>query len=67
VLKRVEYPEKATPGIDWDYIIGDIESRFARLKERKSSLVSKPWVEQTELRDRLLELDRVLIEINSEV
>ncbi|MEN6321846.1 MAG: MBL fold metallo-hydrolase [Syntrophaceae bacterium] len=67
VLKRVEYPEKAIPGIDWDYIIGDIESRFARLKERKSSLVSKPWVEQTDLRDRLLELDRVLIEINSEV
>jgi metallo-beta-lactamase family protein len=67
VLKRVEYPEKAVPGIDWNYIIGDIETRFARLKERRSSLESKPWVEQTELRDRLLELDRVLIEINSEV
>jgi len=67
VLKRVEYPEKAVPRIDWDYIMEDIGTRFARLKERRPHLESKPWVEQTELRDRLMELDRVLMEINSEI
>ncbi len=67
VLKRVEYPEKAVPSIDWNYIFEDIGARFARLKERRSQVESKPWVEQTELRDRLLELDRVLMEINSEI
>jgi len=67
VLARVEYPEKAVPRIDWSYIIEDIGTRFARLKERKPSLESKPWLEQTELRDRLLELNRVLTEINSEI
>jgi metallo-beta-lactamase family protein len=67
VLKRVEYPEKAVPVIDWNYIFEDIGARFARLKERRSQMESKPWVEQTELRDRLLELDRVLTEINSEI
>jgi len=67
VLKRVEYPEKAVPIIDWNYIFEDIDARFARLKEQRSQMESKPWVEQTELRDRLLELDRVLMEINSEI
>jgi metallo-beta-lactamase family protein len=67
VLKRVEYPEKAVPRIDWNYIIENIGVRFAQLRERRSQLESKPWMEQTEIRDQLLELDRVLAEINSEV
>jgi metallo-beta-lactamase family protein len=67
VLKRVEYPEKAVPRIDWNYIIENIGVRFAQLRERRSHLESKPWMEQTEIRDQLLELDRVLAEINSEV
>jgi metallo-beta-lactamase family protein len=67
VLKRVEYPEKAVPRIDWNYIIENIGVRFAQLRERRSQLESKPWMEQTEIRDQLLELDRVLTEINSEV
>jgi metallo-beta-lactamase family protein len=67
VLKRVEYPGKAVPVIDWNYILEDVGARFARLKERRSQMESKPWVEQTELRDRLLELDHVLMEINSEI
>ncbi len=67
VLERVEYPEKAIPRIDWNYIIENIGARFAKLRERRSQLESKPWVEQTEIRDKLLELDRDLLEINSEV
>ncbi len=67
VLKRVEYPEKAVPRIDWTYIIEDIGARYAHLKEKQSYLEARPWMEQTEIRDRLLELDRVLMEINSEI
>ena len=67
VLKRVEYPEKAVPPIDWNYIIENIGVRFAQLRERRSQLESKPWMEQTEIRDQLLKLDRLLMEINSEV
>jgi metallo-beta-lactamase family protein len=67
VLERVEYPEKAIPRIDWNYIIENIGARFAKLRQRRSQLESKPWVEQTEIRDKLLELDRDLLEINSEV
>jgi metallo-beta-lactamase family protein len=63
----VEYPEKAVPRIDWNYIIENIGVRFAQLRERRTQLESKPWMEQTEIRDQLLDLDRVLAEINSEV
>ncbi len=65
-LERVEYPEKAAPSIDWNYIIENIGARFAELRERRSQLESKPRVEQTEIRDQLLDLDRILMEINSE-
>lgn len=67
VLKRVEYPERAAPRINWGYILEDMETRFARIKEHRAQLETKPWVEQTDLRDRLLELNRILTEINSEI
>jgi metallo-beta-lactamase family protein len=67
VLERVEYPEKAVPRIDWNYIIENIGARFAQIKQRRSQLESKPWMEQTEIRDQLLDLERVLAEINSEI
>lgn len=67
VLKRVEYPEKASPKINWAYVIEDMEARFARLKEHRSKIEGKPWVEQTEIRDRFLDLNRILTEINSEI
>lgn len=67
VLKRVEYPEKAAPRINWNYILEDMEARFTRIKEHREKLESKPWVEQTDLRDRLLELNRILTEINAEI
>ena len=67
VVERVAYPEKAAPSINWNYIIENIGARFAELRERRSQLESKPWVKQTEIRDQLLDLERVLTEINSEV
>jgi metallo-beta-lactamase family protein len=66
-IKRVEYPEKAAPRIDWGYLLEDMEAKMVQLKTRRVQLESKPWVEQTELRDRLFELNRSLMEINSEI
>ena len=66
-LKRVGYPDKAVPRIDWEQIMTSIGAGFAELREKEAVLKSKPWLEQTEIRDRLLELDRVLKEISREV
>jgi metallo-beta-lactamase family protein len=66
-VQRVEFPEKAAPKIDWSYLIGDMEARLAQLRQRQPQLEAKPWVEQTELRDRILELNRDLLETISEI
>jgi metallo-beta-lactamase family protein len=66
-IQRVEFPEKAAPKIDWAYLIGDLEARMAQLRQRKPQLEAKSWVEQTELRDRILELNRDLMETISEI
>ena len=64
--KRVEFPEKATPRIDWGYLLSDVELKTAQLRERMKQIESKPWIDQTDLRDRLLEVHRHLLEIISQ-
>jgi len=66
-LERVKHPEKATPRINWDFILADLEAKFARLQERKPALEAKAWVEQTDIRDKILELNRNLLETISEI
>ncbi len=66
-LARVGHPEKASPRIDWGFIIADMENRFAQIKERQGKMEAKAWVEQTELRDRLIEVNRSIAGIISEI
>jgi metallo-beta-lactamase family protein len=66
-LARVGHPEKAAPRIDWAFIIADMEHRFAQMKERQGKMEAKAWVEQTELRDRLIEVNRSIAGIISEI
>ena len=66
-LARVVHPEKASPRIDWGFLIADMETRLAQLKERRGRVEAKAWVEQTELRDRLLEVNRTIAGIVSEI
>jgi metallo-beta-lactamase family protein len=66
-LQRVSFPEKAAPPIDWKALLGDMETGFARLRERKARMDDKPWVEQTELRDRLTDLNRRLSAVISDL
>jgi metallo-beta-lactamase family protein len=66
-LARVAHPDKAAPQIDWGFLIADMENRFAQLRERREQLEAKGWVEQTELRDRLLDVNRSIVGILSEI
>ncbi len=66
-LKRVAYPEKAAPRIDWGYLLGDMEARLAQLRARQAQLEAKAWVEQTDIRDKVLELNRGLMRTISEI
>lgn len=63
----VTHADKAFPRIDWNYILGDTETKVAELRKRLAELEAKPWVDQTELRDRLRELNGQLVDIISEM
>lgn len=67
LLERVAYPEKAAPRIDWDYLLGEMDTRLAQIRDRQERLNERAWVEQTEIRDRLLELNRHMTELISQI
>jgi metallo-beta-lactamase family protein len=60
------HPEQARPGIDWEYLLSDTERLLTEFKARMEDVREKPWVDQTDLRDRLLETNRSLLELISE-
>lgn len=43
----------ARPPVDWDFLSGDIEHKWAVFRQKLATLEQRPWVEQTELRDRM--------------
>jgi metallo-beta-lactamase family protein len=57
----------ARPRIDWGYLLTDAEAKLALLKTRLDTVQAKPWVDQTDLRDRLLAIDKDLMELVSEI
>ncbi len=65
-LRRVEFPEKAAPRIDWAFLLQDLEAKLAQLRGRKARLEAKEWTEQAELRDRVLDVSRDLAKIVAE-
>jgi metallo-beta-lactamase family protein len=65
-LQPVTYPEQATPRIDWNYLLDDLQAKLSRLRERQARIEGKPWVEQTDLRDRILEISRGITELVTE-
>lgn len=48
------------PRVDWNFLIADMDTRLAQLHERQERAETLPWEEQTELRDRLSEINREL-------
>ena len=59
--------EKAHPRIDWDVVFTEMEGRLSRMRERTKTLTDRPVEEQAEMRQRLLALDRELLELLSEM
>lgn len=57
---------KARPRIDWDVLLSEMEGRIARIRARKEVLAARPVEEQAELRQRLLAVDKDLLELLSE-
>jgi len=67
VMVPVVDVERAAPRIDWDFLLADSKTLLAEYQKRMEQVKSKPWVEQTEIRDRFLDLNRRIVELISEM
>lgn len=57
----------AYPSIDWEFLLQDSEKLHVELKNRLDKIKAQPFVNQADLRDRLLEINRQVIELISEM
>ena len=58
---------KAHPRIDWDFLLAEMEGRLGQLRARKEALAARPVEVQAEVRQRLLTVNKDLLELLSEV
>lgn len=59
--------EVARPRVDWGFLLGDSENLYGELKRRVADVERRPWVDQAELRDKLLDINRKIVELVSEM
>lgn len=59
--------ERATPHINWVYMLQETARLLGEVEGRVETLEGKPWVDQVEMRDKFLELNKKLMEISSEL
>lgn len=57
----------ARPRVDWDFLLRDSENLYAELKSRVKDVENRPWVDQADLRDKLLDINRNIVELVSEM
>ncbi|WP_319544127.1 MBL fold metallo-hydrolase [uncultured Pseudodesulfovibrio sp.] len=66
-LQPVVDMDIARPRVDWNFLLADSENLYAELRKRVKSVEDRPWVDQSELRDKLLDINRNIIELVSEM
>ena len=59
--------EIARPSVDWEFLLADSEKLYEELRKRVRTVEKRPWVDQAELRDRLLDINRNIVELVSEM
>jgi len=59
--------DRARPGVDWDYLLQNAEGLLVEIRTRLDDVRSKPWVDQVEVRDQLLDLNRSMSRFISEL
>ncbi|WP_027722518.1 MBL fold metallo-hydrolase RNA specificity domain-containing protein [Maridesulfovibrio zosterae] len=53
--------------VDWDYLLKDSEHLFVEFRDRLDKVKEQSFINQTELRDKLLDINRQVIELISEL
>jgi len=53
--------------IDWNFVFGETQTKLDQLRARLAEVTSKPWEDQTEVRDRMWDINRHIVSILSEL
>ncbi|HWR02524.1 MAG TPA: MBL fold metallo-hydrolase [Humidesulfovibrio sp.] len=67
VMVPVVDEAKAAPRIDWDFLLADNKRLVEEFQKRMEQAKAKPWVAQTEIRERFLELNGKIAALISEL
>lgn len=59
--------EEAYPRVDWTLLLDGAESKLMQIRSRLAKLEERKWVDQTEARDRLVEINRDLLQFLSQI
>ncbi|XPV74861.1 MAG: MBL fold metallo-hydrolase RNA specificity domain-containing protein [Desulfovibrio sp.] len=60
-------PARKPRGVDWDFLLQDSENLLTEMRKRIAEAEKLSWEEQTEIRDRLLDINRHIVEFISEL
>lgn len=57
VTENVTHEAAGHPRVDWDFLSAELERKWAIFKDKLATVDQRPWVEQTELRDQMENMD----------
>ncbi|WP_320170177.1 MBL fold metallo-hydrolase [Maridesulfovibrio sp.] len=66
-MQPVVKEKVAAPQVDWEFLLKDSEKLFTEFRSRLGKVRSQPFISQTELRDKLLDINRQVVELISEL
>ncbi len=67
IVASIPRPELARPSVDWGFLLQDSESLYGELKKRIEQVKGRNWEYQTDFRDRLLDINRQMVALISEM
>ncbi|WP_432736803.1 MBL fold metallo-hydrolase RNA specificity domain-containing protein [Maridesulfovibrio sp. FT414] len=66
-MQPVTKGKPAQPQVDWEFLLMDSETLFTEFRSRLDKVRAQPFISQTELRDKLLDINRQVVELISEL
>ncbi len=67
IVESLPRPELARPGVDWEFLLKNSETLHSELNKRIEHIKGHNWEEQTDFRDRLLEINQQMVALISEM
>jgi metallo-beta-lactamase family protein len=65
VAQSVRHEDAARPSVNWDFLTGEVERKWAIFKGRLASVREKPWEEQKDTEDALARMDYAMTRLLS--